>query len=304
MSALAPSPFRGLALNRLAVPRAFFQETLDFYSKSFGMTVQRNPSSPDRAIAGYSIEGGMALDLHATDGPPGESSGYWKIGVGLPDVNVAAARLRDEHSVDVKPANQFLDVGFLTHLKDPAGNTIELLQDTFESNFKPCPVSALPLACDSPKIGQLTLRVTNIERSLAFYRDTLGMRLLCAYDVGDYGFRLYFLAFTDDAPPSADLDAVENREWTYSRPYTTLELFTKPAAQDAETYAAAAENEAGWRGLSVALAGDPAAAEARLKAAGVAGLDRDERGTLCCRDPDGFPVIFPPPEDCFVVGRL
>ena len=57
-----------------------------------------------------------------------------------------------------------------------------------------------------------------------FYRDLLGMKLLCREDVSQFGFFLYFLAFTDDKPPNSDVNAVENREWTYQRPCTVLEL--------------------------------------------------------------------------------
>lgn len=294
---MAVSPFRGLAMSTLAVPRELFRSTVTFYAEALGMSVSEDPAFPDRAIAGFAAEGGLAVELLATDGaaPTGGAggrqgpSGYWKIGVGLPDVNAAVGRLQ-ERGVAVKPGSQFLDVGFLTHLADPAGNSIELLQDTFESNFKPTPLAAAPLACEVPKVGQLTLKVSDIEKSLAFYRDALGMRLLCAYDVGDYGFRLYFLAFTEETPPSAELGAVENREWTYSLPYTTLELFTKPAAQGAESYTVSGPDETGWRGLTVAVT-DAAAAEARLAAAGV-GAERLESGELRCIDPDGFPVTF------------
>ena len=57
-----------------------------------------------------------------------------------------------------------------------------------------------------------------------FYRDTLGMKLLCREDVSVFGFHLYFLAFTTDEPPNPDINAEENREWTYQRPCTVIEL--------------------------------------------------------------------------------
>ena len=50
------------------------------------------------------------------------------------------------------------------------------------------------------------------------------MRLLSMQDVGQYGFDLHFYAFTDQVPPNADLWVVENREWLWKRPYTTLEF--------------------------------------------------------------------------------
>merc|ERR1712151_1037089 len=105
-------------------------------------------------------------------------------------------------------------MGFLTHMTDSAGYTIGLLQDTFEQNFKPLPAVDAPLACAAPKVGQITLRVSDINQSLTFYHDTLGMKLLCWYDVGG-SFNLYFLAFTEDVPPDSDPSAEVNREWTY-----------------------------------------------------------------------------------------
>lgn len=51
------------------------------------------------------------------------------------------------------------------------------------------------------------------------------MKLLCVEPVLEYGFTLYFLAYTtEDAPNMANLEAEANREWLYQRPYTTLEL--------------------------------------------------------------------------------
>ena len=58
----------------------------------------------------------------------------------------------------------------------------------------------------------------------SFYRGSLGMKLLVREDVSQFGFVLYFLAFTDEKPPNPNVDAVENREWLYQRPYTVLEL--------------------------------------------------------------------------------
>eukprot|EP00122_Pirum_gemmata_P011149 Pgem_evm1s10322 len=50
------------------------------------------------------------------------------------------------------------------------------------------------------------------------------MKLLSIQPVRQYGFVLYFLAYTNESPPKTDLEAVENREWLWQRPYTVLEL--------------------------------------------------------------------------------
>ena len=53
------------------------------------------------------------------------------VGVVVQDLELARARLltRGERP---SPAQQFQQVGFLCHLTDPAGFTIELLQQTFQ----------------------------------------------------------------------------------------------------------------------------------------------------------------------------
>ena len=59
--------------------------------------------------------------------------------------------------------SQFLDVGYLCHLKDPRGFTIELLQQTFQRNFvKPEEDPGLALG-QSAVVGQITTRTSNIE---------------------------------------------------------------------------------------------------------------------------------------------
>ena len=40
----------------------------------------------------------------------------------------------------------------------------------------------------------------------------------------DYGFDLYFLAYTDARPSEPDLMSVTNRPWLWQQPFTQLEL--------------------------------------------------------------------------------
>merc|ERR1712150_117792 len=110
-----------------------------------------------------------------------------------------------------------------------------------------------------------------------------GMKLLCWYNVKT-SFQLYFLAFTDESPPSAEPTALENREWTYSRPYTTLELCYKAGAGP---YSVAGDGTMGWQGFTVNAG---AAARARVEAAGFP--FEEEEGCLIVRDPDGYPVAL------------
>ena len=58
------------------------------------------------------------------------------------------------------------------------------------------------------------------------------MKLLSIQDISAYGFCLYFLAFTSETPPvPTELESVENREWLWQRPFTTLEIQHRPRAQ-------------------------------------------------------------------------
>ena len=190
---------------------------------------------------------------------------YWKIGLALNDVNAAVDTINKvlESSEEIKNTNnpvqhgnQFFDIGYLTHLSDPCGFSIELLQTTFEQNNdlrtqlikdvikeedevidtlktqqssksnKKQPESNPSLLSSQPFIiGQITTRITNPENSLKFYTNTLKMKLLSIQEVKQYKFTLYFFGYTSEDPPQKDdLRHVDNREWLWQRKYTTLEL--------------------------------------------------------------------------------
>lgn len=158
---------------------------------------------------------------------------YWKIGVCVGDVDLARERIIKQ-GTQVSTPSQFQEIGYLCHLQDPNGFTIELLQQTFQKNFVKQEEDPSLALGQSAVLGQITTRSTNIEKSLALYQDTLGMKLLSVQDVSNFGFCLYFLAFTSDTPPvPADLHSVTNREWLWQRAYTTLEIQHKPGASPA-----------------------------------------------------------------------
>jgi len=194
-----------------------------FYTAHLGMKAR---TEDDGIILGYDGND-AALELRqATSGKTyahARSDRYWKIGITLPDLELAHKQLRDT-GINVSAPNQFGDIGYMCHLSDPDGFVIELLQHRFQGNQgKVEGDPAKPLG-GGARIGQITLRTSNLDQALAFYRDRLGMHLLSIQPVQDFGFSLYFLAFTDEHSPTAELTAVGNREWLWQRPYTTLEL--------------------------------------------------------------------------------
>ena len=146
---------------------------------------------------------------------------YWKIGITVPNVDHAVAHL-NTLGVQVGAPQQFLDIGYMCHLSDPEGFGIELLQHDFEAN-RPAGAGSAQAPFAQACIGQITLRTGDIAAEEAALRP-LGMQLLSMQEVAPYSFDLHFYAFTDDQPPNDDLWSVENREWLWRRPYTTLEF--------------------------------------------------------------------------------
>ncbi len=230
-------------------------QSLEFYTEALGMRPDFERESSDGRETVYTLAYGTGARLmlrYRRDLPRefryhcGKHDAYWKIGIALADVNSARERLLARGITVTEPC-QFHDIGYLCHMEDPDGYTIELLQHRFERNHVPIqPDPELPLGY-APTLGQISLNVRDIERSLRFYRETLGMRLLSRQIVPNRGFTLYFLADTTEALPIPSIDAVENREWLWQRPYTMLELraFDEPRAFVPHP----PESELGFRGM-------------------------------------------------------
>ena len=288
------------------------EKTRAFYRERFGMvlvnrverttdagTEQRlfmgfagpDPASPGKAGATL-LEFQHHLDI-VTDTEAvytrSRQDAYWKIGITLRDVDLARRCLVDAGIGVTEPA-QFYDIGYLCHLDDPTGFCIELLQHDFAQNFRPAPPEPHPLG-SAPTLGQITLRIQDPGPALHFYRDLLGMKLLSRQVVAPHRFTLYFLACTDEEPPHADLDAVENREWLWRRPYCTLEL---QHAWGAETrnisYRKHDALSLGFRGMGFTTRALPQLLD-KLAGEGVSasmnwdwGLDKQ---TAVIRDPEG-----------------
>jgi len=219
------SMLAGLALN-VTSP----ENLAEFYCEFLGMSAER---SDQRVRLGYGGRG-ASIELRPSSSarpyihdPLDE---YWKIGITLPNVDMAFEQL-SRAGINVTSPRQFLDIGYMCHLTDPEGFQIELLQHTFEGQQRTLPGDPeLPLG-GGAQIGQITLRVADLDNALTHYRHSMGMRLLSKQVVANRNFTLYFLAFTDETPPQDDLEAVQNRPWLWQRKYTTLELqhLTEPA---------------------------------------------------------------------------
>ncbi|WP_109314294.1 VOC family protein [Pseudovibrio ascidiaceicola] len=187
-----------------------------FYCDVLGMSDQG-----DGRIGYSAAEVALQFIAAVTPYAPQASDLYWKIAISVPNIELACAQLR-AHGVYVTGPQQFRDVGYLAKFTDPEGFVVELIDHWFEGD-RP------DLEFDESRLGGgahlslVTLRTGDIG---AIEPDILswGMTPLSAQSVEPFGFTLYFYAFTTERPPNPDLTAIENRTWTYQRPYTVLEI--------------------------------------------------------------------------------
>lgn len=195
-------------------------ELVDFYETVLGMS---NFGTSDHPLLGYDrnqclleLTGGAKSDFEAE-----ADALYWKIGITLRDLDVAFQHLQ-QWGHDISDPQQFRDIGYMSHLRDPQGFSIELLQRGFEGRATKAgqghPVGA------QATFAHITLRVNDIAAARAYCENKLGMRLMSIQPVTEYGFSLYFFGWSSETLPVPDLEAVENREWLWARPYALLEL--------------------------------------------------------------------------------
>ena len=151
---------------------------------------------------------------------PSPHDRYWKIALAVPDIELACRQLA-ERGVDISQPQQFKNIGYLVHFKDPEGFSIELIDHAFIGERCIEPVDQNKLG-GGAHFNLLTLRTASIEKARQICV-AWGMVPLSIQPVEDYGFTLYFFAFTDELPPSSDLQAIENLSLIHisepTRPY-------------------------------------------------------------------------------------
>ena len=191
-----------------------------FYTRHLGMR-RRDTASAIRL--GY---GGAGADLvllpGGRTGPTPPRARYWKIGITLPNLDIAQAQLRAA-GLEVSDPHQFGDIGYMCHLRDPEGWPIELLQHDFQDRRADGLGNPdLPLG-GGAGIGQITLRSADMTADDHTAR-AAGLVPVSTQPVPDHGFTLHFYAPPGEPPPDPDLTALQNRPWLWRRPYTTLEF--------------------------------------------------------------------------------
>ena len=250
-----------------------------FYQNNLGMSLltQRVQGSATHYFLGF-IEPGNAAALiepdvaqwqpicfleliHDSGRPPADirkqpdtSEGYWKIAISVKDVAAARDHLI-ANGVDVDNPRQIPDIAYLCHLNDPDNYCIELIQHDFLHNHVPEAANSAYSLGTPPTFSLITYRVKDAAKSLMFYENVLGMRLLSRQVVESREFTLYFLAYTDEEPPHADIESVNNREWLWQRPYTMVELQHIWGTESQPDFAYRVGPESGFEGVSIGAKG-------------------------------------------------
>ena len=135
------------------------------------------------------------------------------------------------------------------------------------------------------------LRVKDVEKSLAFYRDLLGMTLLRQADFAEAKFSLYFLAFVEEGE-EVPQDNAEARAYQFSRE-GVLELTHNWGTEDEDgpVYHDGNSEPRGFGHIALCVPDVHAACE-RFDAAGVEFVKRPDEGRMkglaFIKDPDGY----------------
>lgn len=141
--------------------------------------------------------------------------------------------------------------------------------------------------------NQTMLRVRDPERSVAFYRDILGMRLLRRFDFPEMKFSLYFMAYVHPGDPSPPGGALAGAEYVF-RQKATLELTHNWGTEADPAFPGYHSGNADPRGfghIGITVPDVYAACE-RFEALGVEFVKRPEdgrmKGLAFIKDPDGY----------------
>lgn len=138
-------------------------------------------------------------------------------------------------------------------------------------------------------MNQTMLRIKDPARSLAFYRDVLGMTLLDRYDFEPMRFSLYFLGYPDAVVPE---DAAERVQWIFQQ-QALLELtYNWGTESDPEVrYHNGNEEPRGFGHIGISVP-DVYASCARFEQLGVEFVKKPDAGSMkglaFIRDPDGY----------------
>jgi lactoylglutathione lyase len=158
--------------------------------------------------------------------------------------------------------------------------------------------------------NQTMLRIKDPERSVAFYRDVLGMTLLDRFDFPEMQFSLYFMAFVRPDDEQVPSDRAQRAEFVF-RQKATLELTHNWGTEKDDGFAGyhngnSAPRGFGHIGFSVP---DVYAAAEYFETHGVEFVKRPDdgkmKGLAFIKDPDGYwiEILSAPVLAQMIVGK-
>lgn len=141
--------------------------------------------------------------------------------------------------------------------------------------------------------NQTMLRIKDPERSVAFYRDVLGMTLLDRFDFPEMQFSLYFMAYVRPEDEPLPTDATARAEYVF-RQKATLELTHNWDTEVDDAFASYHNGNSDPRGfghIGITVPDVHAAAD-RFEKLGVVFVkkpdDGNMKGLAFIKDPDGY----------------
>ncbi|KAJ8607038.1 hypothetical protein MRB53_040547 [Persea americana] len=149
-----------------------------------------------------------------TNGNTDPYKGFGHTCISVDNIQAACKRLED---AGVKFQKKLTDgrMKTIAFALDPDGYWCEIIGQHTEHVTETNP--------DSYRMNHTMLRVKDIEKSLSFYQDVMGMKLLRTNENKDAGFTLYFLAYGPPSPessdngtnPGADREGILELTWNY-----------------------------------------------------------------------------------------
>lgn len=158
--------------------------------------------------------------------------------------------------------------------------------------------------------NQTMLRIKDPERSIAFYRDVLGMTLLDRFDFPDMQFSLYFMAFVRSDDEQVPSDPARRAEFVF-RQKATLELTHNWGTETDDDFAGYHNGNSEPRGfghIGITVPDVYAAAE-YFESHGVEFVKRPHdgkmKGLAFIKDPDGYwiEILSAPALSQMIVGE-
>ncbi len=142
-------------------------------------------------------------------------------------------------------------------------------------------------------LSQTMLRVRDPEKSVAFYRDVMGMTLLNRFDFAEMKFSLYFMAYLRPEDGPIPEDKIARAEFTF-RQKAAIELTHNYGTESDDSfqgYHSGNEAPRGFGHIGVTVPDVYAACE-RFERLGVDFVKRPDDGTMkglaFIKDPDGY----------------